>query len=1213
MFVPQGPEGAQQSIEAQTLAKLREPTAQVVQLIPRDELARMRDVGLGLTTKDIDQLRQQVGNTGQLDKFTEALEHVRKQNGQGPHPDTGHNPFGLAQQSDKMRGDLASLPTGANPFGSSAASPGQMQIDSHRAAQIEKMALDAYLHSEQTRNGAEVLPISRTEIRATLGSLAPHEALVFSKHYVDNVLWKLENNQVPGLNKQDSDLFLQIREMARANPAVAMTLSPEERVRYDQAKPQYDALCLAYTQGNLASFSRTLVGAALNGTDPKAAAEGIASVIVDPKLSQSEKQQKLAELVNSSTEHGLMAIAKEYNALGERRGAVDFYKLASEYIKAYEQDKTDAEKETAKANFTRFAASLTPEEAAKLEFMADQYAKANKLPTIREYAVKLEKFESVGNALTGKREEYRTERTHLMNMLTGFSAERIAGQLYGAMKGTGTEEQRLKNALAWIPKEGSVGESSYTNAQLDLIKIEYLKKFGKADPSALERLSAQIVELSKDVNANPTGLNEAAAKELRNMRKAFDTTLANDIINDTSLSSESQLRKELLAALNNGRDKRGFQPTNFVADVNKIDPSHRVLAASVYYGSEVTQISQQLHGILEATTVTPEKGAYLVHLLEHGSELGRREYLSAEERSTLFLAHDEMYVGTPLKAGMEAKLEGDSKVRALQIYTDGFYASEQADLVFKDVAHLAVVAKGYDTNQDLRDRLEQVDKQLQERHGVTLEAHLMGSNLPAAEKEKLLLFVHLPEAIDLEAELYKDKIDPARVNELVLAHPMLQKAYDALFNPPLVPTLERMAKAGKLDWNVVAVQEAKIEGIAPSTIQNFVSSLESGKGPEEAAKKATTVEAQQKTLVRLAFMSQTASAHELLQSETVDATKLAASIAHPSQVAEYARIFARNLKTDIYEAGLVKKSETDETLVNRLEPGAAARELLKLEGLRGDSIDRLYIALNPKSVSIGSENSPLRNLSAEQAAFVESMYNYAENGRAALRKDSSYVALAAQIEELFVNEKLSYAELVRTSALLAGKDLWTISDNIVKEPLKAKVLTEGLDPQYKLQLAQIYKEKTGEGMLSYIASKKDELSKNFANEDEFLGWFNSVSHELYGAQATDSSLAVDDAFVMLENKDATPEQKALAAQSLKQTFEAAFRADSHLQLVALYDDMFGTKGEPRSAFYSRLDALANSEALNAADYRRIIDLASGNAQLNEPTIQPGGQTQETGR
>jgi hypothetical protein len=859
--------------------------------------------------------------------------------------------------------------------------------------------------------------------------------------------------------------------------------------------------------------------------------------------------------------------------------------------------------------------------------MADKYAHDKNLPTIRQQAIGLEKFETAeqalagvaGKVLTGSSDQgdFQVERTHLLNMLTGFNPDRAAAQLHGAVTGAGTNEKTLYSALAWVPGKDDAkdGMSAYTPLQLDQIKLAYLQRYGKVERGILEQFAVAVNSAAAEV----LPLSAATANDnIVALRRTFDETLPQAIAKDTSIFGFALFKDkdQLLSALAHGNTEPSYKPTNFVEDIRAVNLT-RTVAASIYYGSDVTTLSHRLHTILENGPVNSAQAECAVRLLEHGPDASRQTYLSDEERIVLFQTHDELFPGMPLRVALDKKLEGDFRIRALQAYDDGFYASEQADLVFKDVKHLAVVAKGFDSNQDLRDRLEQTDKQLRERYGITLEDHVMKSALTPAEKEELLLFVHLPEAIDLNVELSKATPDAKKVDELVIAHPMLAKAYDALFNPPLVKTLENAALSGKMTWTDVALQEVKLTGIKSETAQGtFALISDHGFSPQDAAEYVTKSKAEQATLIRLARLPQTARVYELLNASVIDAKELNRLIEVPEQAAEYRRVFGRDLKNEIYEAGLARINPETQKVASALDPLVAAQQLLKLEGLPAASVETLRTALAPKTPTVGTETSPLRGLSKEQINFTEQIYNYVENGNAALRGADSFVSFSAQVEDLFTQGAMSYNELVRTSLLLSGIDPWNKAEAIRNEPLKAKELLEGLDPQHSLQIALVHREKhPGEGLMATIASKQAELVKRFANEDEFANWFNETSALVYGANATRNFLAVDDALTLMSNPDSTPEQQALAAEGLKSVLEQAMRENSHLETIGLYDDMLGTPGETKSQFYQRIDAAANSGRLSADNYRRIIELATGNAVLDAPPapVQPEPQTSSTGR
>lgn len=1209
MFVAQDPQGGQQSVEAQVLAKLRQDPPAAVQTLTQAELDAMKGP--------------------EYKAFHEAIEHARKQNGaEAPGSSTGHNPFSLDRQTQAMEADLNKVAPGADPYHPELPPAVKKLLDSQRAERNETNARDLWIENERARTMEGSLPVSRSEVRSRLAALPPRDAVEVAKAYVEQVVWN--GNQLQGVSQADANLFMQTREMARASGAALQLLTPPERATYERAKDQYELLCVAYVQGDLASFSRTLTGAALKGTDPHKAAESIYDTLHNPALTDTQKRQKFAEAINTTSDQGLTAIVQEYNALAERKASIAFYQKATAYIDALAKDKNETEQDKARAEFTRFAASLTPEQASKLEFMADQYAHANKLPTIREKAIGLEKLETasqalagvVGAAVTGSsdRGDLQIERTHLLNMLTGFSAERAAAQLNGAMTGIGTTEKTLYSALAWVPgkEDAKDGMSAYTPQQLDQIKLAYLERYGKVERGILEQIGAAVA----GTTVGPS--RDEVTDSIVALRRTFDETLSQAITKEAAATifgvSLFKDKAQLLSALSHGNTEPSYKPTNFVEDIRaaKIDLT-RTVAASIYYGSDVTTLSHQLHTILENGRVNSAQAESVVRLLEHGPDATRQTYLSDEERIVLFQSHDELFPGMPLRVALDKKLEGDARTRALQIYDDGFYASEQADLVFKDVKHLAVVAKGFDSNQDLRDRLEQTDKQLRLRHGITLEEHVMKSALTPAEKEELLLFVHLPEAIDLNAELNKIKPDAKKVDELVIAHPILAKAYDALFSPPLVKTLENAALSGKMTWTDVALQEVKLTGIQTSTVQNMVALMtDHNFSLEDAAKAATKSETEQKNLIRLARLPQTARAYEILNASVIDADQLNRMIEVPEQAAEYRRVFGRDLKNEIYEAGLARINPETQKAACTLDPLVAAQQLLKLEGLPAASVETLRTALDPKAPTIGTENSPLRGRSKEQIAFTEEMYNYVEDANATLRGEGSAVTFNSQVQHLFVQNKISYNELVRTSALLSGIDPWNKAEAIRNEPLEAKALLEGVDPRYSLQIALIHREKhPGEGLMATIASKQGELVKKFPNADEFANWFNDTTALVYGANATRNFLAVDDALTLMKDDASTREQQALAAEGLKSVLEQAMREDSHLQTIALYDDMLGTPGKAQSEFYLRVDDAANNWRLSAENHKRIVDLATGNAVLDAAPpaapVQPEPQTNSTGR
>lgn len=1085
--------------------------------------------------------------------FEALIDKVRQGNGAvlpAGDPVASHQVFGFVDIQRNLNNHLAAVPQGAEldypPLPDAVARVHANVERDH----TENSARDMWARSVRAREVEGELPVSRGEIRDKLGQHSPEVAAEMCRQYVEHTLWS-NPDSVPGVSKEQLTELKILREKVNTSSA-----SPEDKQKYTQ-------LCEALVKNNLATFDKGLTEFAVRGMDPHKSAEAVYKIVQDTKLSDQQKREAIIKEVGNATPMQLERIASHYNGMAERARAVEMQAVAQELAKA--EASKDSDKLGAAWNkATKLLSSLSPAEASKLEALSDQEAHKAGLTSFRDIAYSLKP----------------ENRDRLLDLARGFDAGRRVDRIIGAIEGGGTKNDWIREAIGHVPDPTgkTSGSSALTKQQLEALEAAW--KARKFDDKPEE--GTKLAEYIK---------SDMQLADLLGMWEAADVD----------------------AAFKNPTAPRSSD-SNFYTDVSTLDPNLKDVSATVRSGVDIGLAQSTLHDRIDKFVKGKSDPEQLIGILEHGASADAKYYLSDDERFLLIDTHNQANPGQTVRDGLKARLEGDDLTRALLAHDLGFYATQQAEAVHGNLRHIANIGARASTLQELHDCIDQTDKQYKRFYGMSLESAVNASSLSKTEKEKLLAYVYLPRSVELGTELKKDSPDLGKIDSLIPASPAIIEAYGATHpgQPGLLQSVENLAKTGKAPWEGVAWTEAKVSGeLKPETLELFWRGLNEGIVMERVIQLApvTVLSNEEKAkALPFALITRTGDLHDELgkakPNESMVSSALNGGLSDPKIMqAQYQRIFGADISADLY--ALAEKPEGGERKLSLEFVGA---QQLRLAGIAPKTLATLTSQLSESTPQVGDKNSALRGLSPEQVRTVEETYNWVARTHAQDRGEVKFVSFTDQVKNLREDGHLSYDQVVRAAMLVEGADPWNLAANINKEPTKALDIMAGLDAQFKLQIAKVYREENkGVGIFTDFTNRQDSFKAAFTQPDDVAPWLLNVADTAYGADARQAAVDIESTLSTLRKDGINELEKAQGALALLGTLEGAYQNAGHLRTVAMYDDAFRTDDLGMgSAFYAHLDEAHAKGNLNDADYRRAIDLASGNIveETPAPTASP---------
>ncbi|MBX7144542.1 MAG: hypothetical protein K1X79_08845 [Oligoflexia bacterium] len=1048
-----------------------------------------------------------------------------------------HQVFGFGEFQQDLKAHMAGVPQGAELDYPPLPDAVAKMHGSVAKDHSERDARDLWARSVRSQEVEGEVALTRAEVREKLGAHTPEVAAQICRDYVEQVLWS-NPDSLAGVTKEQLVELKRMREQANSSSATQAD------------KDTYTKLCQDLVTGNLATFDKGLTQFAVRGMDPHKSAEEINKIVLNSALNDQAKREKILELVGNATPKQLEQIALHYNGIAERGRAVEMQKVAAEIVAAEKDGGVRLER--AWANATKLLSALPPSEASKLEALADQEAQKSGKTAFRDLAYKLKP----------------ENRDRLLELAKGFDAGRRVDKIIGACEGSGTNNEWVYQAVGYIPDPSgkTPGISALTKEQI----------------TALE-----------------------AAWQARSFSGKPEGTLVDYLKGDIDADTSEGLK--VYSALAHPSPTADTSGSTFYADISKLDPNLTNVSVSIRYGTDIGLAQSMLHDRIEKFSKGKDDPERLIGLLEHGASSTPNYYLSDHERILLIQSHDEAHPGQTVRDGLKARLEGDDLTRALLAHDLGFYATQQAQEVNKNLRHIANIAVRAETMKDLHDCIDQTDKQYQRFYGTTLEQAVNDSSLSQAEKDKLLAYVYLPRSIELGTELKKETPDLGRIDSLIARSPAMVTAYDTAHKgePGLIAAVENLAKTGKAPWEGVAWTEAKVSGkLAPETLDLLWKGLESGHSMEtvvQLAPDSILSKEEKARALPYALITRTGELHDELTKDRPREDEirgyLNGGLSDPRIMsAQYSRLFAgADISADLYK--LAEKPETGD---RKLSLGFVGAQQLRLAGINPQSLKKLNDQLAESAPHIGDKDSVLRGLKPEEAKTLEQMYNWVEESRARDRGEDKFVSFVNRISNLREAGNLSYDQLVRTAMLIDGADPWNLAAEVGKQPAKTLDLLQGLDPDFKLQIARVYREEhKGVGIFSDFNARRDELKPLFAHAEDIDPWLMNVADSLYGHEARQAAVGMDTALTALRDAASSPLVKAQSALDLIATMEASYARKDYLQAVEMYDDGFHSEElGTRSAFYAHLDEAHANGSLTDADYQKIINLATGN--VTEP-------------